>query len=77
MLVINSIDDPVSTINSVPKSLYNKENPNIIFCITENGGHLGWICNSSLKKPTWLEKVSLEHYKCLIQELNNNKIELK
>lgn len=41
LLSVNSLDDPIVGGTTVPTQIA-KTNPNLVFALTEHGGHLGW-----------------------------------
>ncbi|CCF59849.1 hypothetical protein KAFR_0I00680 [Kazachstania africana CBS 2517] len=52
LLVINSTDDPVVSEHSIPKA-YLDENPNVLLCETDLGGHLAYLESSG---DSWVTK---------------------
>jgi predicted alpha/beta-fold hydrolase len=45
LLCLNAKDDPICTQKAIPYHMVHK-NPNIILCVTEKGGHLGFFENN-------------------------------
>lgn len=65
-LAINSIDDPIATSRGIPLDVPAK-NPNIVFALTQHGGHLGWFVGpfSFITKRRWVVKPVIEWLKAI------------
>ncbi|KAK4058606.1 hypothetical protein OIO90_000050 [Microbotryomycetes sp. JL221] len=63
LLSISALDDPVVSSSTVPSSAAAK-NPNLVFALTQHGGHLGWFENF-WRPRRWISKPVLEFLKAL------------
>jgi len=70
VLFINSIDDPV--VNHIPKE-QSLENPNLLFVITQRGGHIGFLKNPIWWNSSWADDVAIEYFTIMNKHyLNDN-----
>ncbi|XP_053282532.1 monoacylglycerol lipase ABHD2 [Pleuronectes platessa] len=64
LLLVNSSDDPLihQSLLAIPRSLAEKM-PNVIFALTQHGGHLGFFEGAVLfpQPLTWMDKVIVEY----------------
>ncbi|EDR22824.1 abhydrolase domain-containing protein, putative [Entamoeba dispar SAW760] len=72
LLAINSIDDPIAimpsyTIQRVKNMVASSSN--VIFILTNNGGHLGWVDNSN--KVSFVDEATLEYCNELVKLFNS------
>ncbi|XP_071400820.1 monoacylglycerol lipase ABHD2-like [Centroberyx affinis] len=64
LLLVNSSDDPLvhQSLLAIPRSLAEKK-PNVIFALTQHGGHLGFFEGAVLfpHPLTWMDKVIVDY----------------
>uniref|UniRef100_UPI003AAF2DE5 monoacylglycerol lipase ABHD2-like n=1 Tax=Centroberyx gerrardi TaxID=166262 RepID=UPI003AAF2DE5 len=64
LLLVNSSDDPLvhQSLLAIPRSLAEKK-PNVIFALTQHGGHLGFFEGAVLfpQPLTWMDKVIVDY----------------
>ncbi|XP_042352232.1 monoacylglycerol lipase ABHD2-like [Plectropomus leopardus] len=64
LLLVNSLDDPLvhQSLLDIPRTLAEKM-PNLIFALTQHGGHLGFFEGAVLfpQPLTWMDKVIVEY----------------
>eukprot|EP01118_Nematostelium_gracile_P006923 TRINITY_DN2241_c0_g1_i1.p1 TRINITY_DN2241_c0_g1~~TRINITY_DN2241_c0_g1_i1.p1 ORF type:complete len:385 (+),score=61.61 TRINITY_DN2241_c0_g1_i1:122-1276(+) len=79
ILFLNALDDPVVCRTCIPTEKA-ESNPNIMFALTEHGGHIGYLRNYKWWKKTWSDSVIEEYFSSLIQykneERDSNEIQL-
>uniref|UniRef100_UPI00358F3458 monoacylglycerol lipase ABHD2 isoform X1 n=2 Tax=Myxine glutinosa TaxID=7769 RepID=UPI00358F3458 len=70
LMLLNARDDPIvhSSLLAIPRALAEKKE-NVIFVLTEHGGHLGFFEGAVLfpKPLTWMDKLVVEYANTLAQ----------
>ncbi|BGP23024.1 hypothetical protein JCM10295v2_001917 [Rhodotorula toruloides] len=74
VLAISAQDDPIVCSGGVPLSAVDS-NPNLIFCLTKHGGHLGWFEGFS-RPRRWVSKPVVEFLKA-VHEANSQKRQMR
>jgi predicted alpha/beta-fold hydrolase len=65
LLCVNSIDDAVVCGEGMP--IYDSNNQQTVFVMTETGGHLGWIENTGISalREGWVDKLVKQFFQQL------------
>jgi len=73
LLCINARDDPICPSEAIPAETYLK-NSNLIFCVTNCGGHIAWLEGFPIFwKTSWCDRL-LSSYFTNILKLNGNNV---
>lgn len=59
LLMVSAADDPICDVRGLP-SRKVKHNPNLIACVTEEGGHLMWCTGWWPSTASWCDDVLVE-----------------
>uniref|UniRef100_A0A7N9AMS7 Monoacylglycerol lipase ABHD2 n=1 Tax=Mastacembelus armatus TaxID=205130 RepID=A0A7N9AMS7_9TELE len=74
LLLLNSLDDPLihQSLLAIPRTLAEKK-PNVIFALTQHGGHLGFFEGAVLfpQPLTWMDKVIVEYTNTICHWVKN------
>lgn len=70
VLFLNSMDDPIVP-NFVVDHTVAKENPNLLFAITERGGHTAYLKNFKWWSRAWSDDVIEEFLSALLMKAND------
>ena len=52
-LAVNAVDDPIMHCDSLHAEEYSRENENLLFLVTERGGHAGWPWGWRFRSRGW------------------------
>ncbi|KAL0480562.1 ABHD1 [Acrasis kona] len=68
-LFLNSLDDPISSQESIPTQLI-KNNTHCILATTARGGHVAWIEGMVPTGPSWMEHTCMQYIQAVINTTN-------
>jgi predicted alpha/beta-fold hydrolase len=66
VLFINAMDDPVVTSTCIPYRM-SQSNPNLLFAITNRGGHTAFLKNIKFWRKAWSDDVIEEFLAAILR----------